>query len=42
MTKKTDDEVYQLKDDLGSWELVNWKAIAAITDLEVPKEYEWY
>ena len=42
MTKKSDDEVYQLKDDLGSWELVDWKVIAVTTDEEVPKEYEWY
>ena len=40
MTKKSDNEVYQLKDDPESWELVNWKAIAATTDLEVPKEYK--
>ena len=42
MTKKSDNEVYQLEDDLGSWELVNWKEIAATTDLEIPKEYERY
>ena len=42
MTEKSDNKVYQLKDDLGSWELINWKVIAATTDLEVPKEYEWY
>ena len=40
ISKRTDIEDYQLKDDLESWELVNWKVIAATTDLEVPKEYE--
>ena len=40
--KGTDVKEYQLKDDQGSWELVDWKAIAATTDLEVPKEYEQY
>ena len=42
MTKRPYGEEYQLKDDLGSWELVGWKAIAATTDLKVPKKYEWY
>ena len=42
MTKEPGNEVYQLKNDLGPWELVDWKAIAVMTDLEIPKEYEWY
>ena len=42
MTKRPDGEEYQLEDDQGSWELVDWKVIAVTTDEEVPKEYEWY
>ena len=40
ITKRPDGEEYQLKDDQGSWELVDWQQFAATTDLEVPEEYE--
>ena len=40
MIKRPQDEEYQLKDDQGSWELVDWQQVAATSDLEVPEEYE--
>ena len=35
------NETWSLKDNLDSWQFVDWKWIAANTDLEVP-EYERY
>ena len=40
MTKRPQDEEYQLEDDQGSWELVNWQQFAVTTDLEILEEYE--
>ena len=40
MTKRPDGEEYQLEDDQGSWELVDWQQFAATSDLEIPREYQ--
>ena len=40
MTKRPQDEEYQLKGDQGSWELVKWQQFAVTSDLEVLEEYE--
>ena len=40
MTKRPDGEEYQLEDDQGSWELVDWQQFAVTSDLEIPREYQ--
>lgn len=43
MLNRPQDERYQLKDDLDSWELVDWEKLAAtMPELEVPRQYERY
>ena len=39
---QTNNKMRSLEDSLDSWQFVDWKWIAANSDLEVPEEYERY